>query len=135
MSAVEKMPSKQFNPLYKHMLTDVIMTGGATYNILGRAERKGFAVAGFGPERLLECAGLHEQDLLWFETMVRKYVEVNVDKLATKDYYLGLWHTNGTLHMDIVRIFMNAQEANDAGNSNDQRYYYDLANRILKEVM
>lgn len=127
----ERMVTKQFNPLYRHMFEDLLSTGGSTYSYEGKKET-GFAVGGFGKNHYhVEAKGLGQGDLLWFTNVVRKVVEEYPHLLSQNNYYIGTWLDPelNTLFIDIVRVFADKDEARNAAFLNDEKVIYDLGTK------
>jgi len=128
MANRERMVTKQFNPLYLHMFSDLLITGGSTYSFEGK-KTSGIVVGGFSKTRhSIDAKNLTSKDLLWFTNVVRRVVEEYEHILSDHTYYVGTWLDKeaGILFIDICRVFATKEAAIIAGLGNDQKIVYNI---------
>ena len=125
----EKMVAKQFNTWYPYMFDDLIKSGGSTYSYEGR-KKSGIAVGGYSKNgHHVDAKDLKKLDRLWFIHHVRRVVEEYEHLLSQQNYYIGTYLDSdlNVLFIDIVKVFVDKDEAMLQATNNGQRCVYDLA--------
>lgn len=98
--------------------------GGATRSPISKLSPTGGFCCSPYPERsrIITSSGKQLMD------DILKYGDDNIDLLTRDDHYVGLWNdpADGKVYLDVSCVTMDASEARDKCEDNDQIAYFDL---------
>ena len=112
--------------------TQVVTTGGATYNIVtGTTPTSGYAASLMGHEKIVDLPS----NYIRFKQSVKEefigghikdFIAANGAQLETSWDYIGAWTHESKVYLDVTRVFDELYDAVLFGMLNGQKAIYDF---------
>ena len=99
---------------------ETLKNNGASYNLDNVAPTKGFMVATFGNELVI-----NQKDFT--KEILKNFIESKLELLQNKNYCVGTWMDDGKVYLDISENIKNKNKAIFKGKINKQIAIFDLS--------
>ena len=112
--------------------TQVVTTGGATYNITtGDSPTSGYAASMQGHEKVINLPNtwdsMSSSDRgTYIKQHILDFIVTNGAQLETAWDYIGAWTHEGSIYLDVTRVFDELYDAVLFGMLNGQKAIYDF---------
>lgn len=112
--------------------TQVATTGGATYNITtGDTPNSGYAASMQGHEKVITLPdtwnSMSSSDRgMYIKQHILDFIVTNGAQLETSWDYIGAWTHEGSIYLDVTRVFDELYDAVLFGMLNNQKAIYDF---------
>lgn len=112
--------------------TQVVTTGGATYNIVtGDSPNSGYAASMQGHEKVINLPdtwdSMSSSDRgMYIKQHILDFIVTNGAQLETAWDYIGAWTHGGSIYLDVTRLFDELYDAVLFGMLNGQKAIYDF---------
>lgn len=112
--------------------TQVATTGGATYNITtGDTPNSGYAASMQGHEKVITLPdtwnSMSSSDRgMYIKQHILDFIVTNGAQLETSWDYIGAWTHEGSIYLDVTRVFDELYDAVLFGMLNGQKAIYDF---------
>lgn len=112
--------------------TQVVTTGGATYNIVtGDSPTSGYAASMQGHEKVIGLPDTWDSMSsgdrgMYIKQHILDFIVTNGAQLETAWDYIGAWTHEGSIYLDVTRVFDELYDAVLFGMLNGQKAIYDF---------
>ncbi len=117
-------------------VASIVENGGATFNLVtGTSPTTGFVVSERGFEDVTPIfVGDMVTKQIIVSTAVSLFIRKNGFELNDPENYLGGWIDDGSLFLDISRVYDNEHDALRIAVNNGQKAYYHIDNDKTTEL-
>jgi hypothetical protein len=112
--------------------TQIATTGGATYNITtGDSPNSGYAASMQGHEKVINLPSnwgsmASDERGMYIKQHILDFIVTNGTQLETAWDYIGAWTHEGSIYLDVTRVFDELYDAVLFGMLNGQKAIYDF---------
>jgi hypothetical protein len=119
---------------------EVATTGGATYNIVtGDSPNSGYASSMQGHEKVINLPDTWgsmtaDERGMYIKQHILDFIVTNGTQLETAWDYIGAWTHEGSIYLDVTRVFDDLYDAVLFGILNNQKAIYDFNRKESIEI-
>jgi hypothetical protein len=118
----------------------IATTGGATYNIVtGDSPTSGYASSMQGHEKVINlpdtwASMTADERGMYIKQHILDFIVTNGTQLETAWDYIGAWTHEGSIYLDVTRVFDDLYDAVLFGILNNQKAIYDFNRKESIEI-